>query len=115
MFNSIYYQCLYCGTYLIDPSIIFLYTADLLIIYGLTSCSRIFHLYGDIIAGEGLQNLGLILLGTQGLWAGEDFYRATPTVAGGLGFSGLIRRTTPFNRLLCLIDSFICLYTAEHI
>jgi hypothetical protein len=33
---------------------------DRLIIYGFTSRSRIFHLYGDvIIAGEGLQNLGL--------------------------------------------------------
>jgi hypothetical protein len=31
-----------------------------LIIYGFTSRSRIFHLYGDdTIAGEGLQNLGL--------------------------------------------------------
>jgi hypothetical protein len=31
-----------------------------LIIYGFTSRSRIFHLYGDVtIAGEGLQNLGL--------------------------------------------------------
>jgi hypothetical protein len=29
-------------------------------IYGITSRSSIFHLYGDvIIAGEGLQNLGL--------------------------------------------------------
>jgi hypothetical protein len=33
---------------------------DWLIIYGFTSLSRIFHLYGDVtIAGEGLQNLGL--------------------------------------------------------
>jgi hypothetical protein len=33
---------------------------DWLIVYGFTSRSRIFHLYGDItIAGEGLQNLGL--------------------------------------------------------
>jgi hypothetical protein len=33
---------------------------DWLIIYGLTSHSRIFRLYGDVtIAGEGLQNLGL--------------------------------------------------------
>jgi hypothetical protein len=32
----------------------------LIIIYGFTSCSRIFQLYGDItITGEGLQNLGL--------------------------------------------------------
>ena len=31
-----------------------------LIIYGFTSRSRIFHLYGDVAtAGEGLQNLGL--------------------------------------------------------
>jgi hypothetical protein len=33
---------------------------DSLIIYGFTSCSRIFHLYGDVtITGERLQNLGL--------------------------------------------------------
>jgi hypothetical protein len=33
---------------------------DLLIIYGFTSRSIIFRLYGDvIIAGEGLHNLGL--------------------------------------------------------
>jgi hypothetical protein len=33
---------------------------DGLIIYGFTSQSRIFHLYGDVtIADEGLQNLGL--------------------------------------------------------
>jgi hypothetical protein len=33
---------------------------DLLIIYGFTSRSRIFHSYGDVtIAGEGRQNLGL--------------------------------------------------------
>jgi hypothetical protein len=31
-----------------------------LIIYGFTSRSRLFHLYGDVTtAGEGLQNLGL--------------------------------------------------------
>jgi hypothetical protein len=31
-----------------------------LVVYGFTSRSRIFHLYGDVtIAGEGLQNLGL--------------------------------------------------------
>jgi hypothetical protein len=34
--------------------------SDWLIIYGFTSRSRIFHLYGDVtIASEGLQNLGL--------------------------------------------------------
>jgi hypothetical protein len=40
------------------------------------------------------------MLGTQGLWAGRDLYRATPTVTRDLGFSGLIRRTAPFSRLL---------------
>jgi hypothetical protein len=39
-------------------------------------------------------------LGTQGLWAGRDLYRATPAVTRDLGFSGLIRRTAPFSRLL---------------
>jgi hypothetical protein len=33
------------------------------------------------------------MLGAQGLWAGRDLYRATPTVTRGLGFSGLIRRS----------------------
>ena len=40
------------------------------------------------------------MLGAQGLRAGRDFYRATPAVTRGLGFSGLIRMTTPFSRLL---------------
>jgi hypothetical protein len=40
------------------------------------------------------------MLGTQGLWAGKDLYRATPTVTRVLGFSRLIRRTAPFSRLL---------------
>jgi hypothetical protein len=40
------------------------------------------------------------MLGAQGLWAGRDLYRATPTVTRGVGFSGLIRRTAPFSRLL---------------
>jgi hypothetical protein len=40
------------------------------------------------------------MLGAQGLWAGRDLYRAIPAVAQGLGFSGLIRRTTLFSRLL---------------
>jgi hypothetical protein len=40
------------------------------------------------------------MLGAQGLWAGRDIYCATPTVTRGLGFSGLIRRTAPFSRLL---------------
>jgi hypothetical protein len=40
------------------------------------------------------------ILGAQGVWAGRDLYRATPAETRGLGFSGLIRRTTPFSRLL---------------
>jgi hypothetical protein len=40
------------------------------------------------------------MLGAQCLWAGRDLYRATPTVTRGLSFSGLIRRTAPFSRLL---------------
>jgi hypothetical protein len=40
------------------------------------------------------------MLGAQGLWAGRDLYRATPAVTRDLCFSGLIRRTAPFNRLL---------------
>jgi hypothetical protein len=40
------------------------------------------------------------MLCAQGLWAGRDLYRATPTVTRGLGFSGLILRTAPSSRLL---------------
>jgi hypothetical protein len=40
------------------------------------------------------------MLGAQGLWAGKDIYRATPVVTRGLSFSGLIRKTAPFSRLL---------------
>jgi hypothetical protein len=39
-------------------------------------------------------------LGAQGLCAGKDLYRAPPAVTQGLGFSGLIRRTVLFSRLL---------------
>jgi hypothetical protein len=40
------------------------------------------------------------MLGAQGLWAGRDLFRATSAVTRSLGFSGLIRRTTPFSRPL---------------
>jgi hypothetical protein len=43
---------------------------------------------------------GRPMFGAQGLWAGRDLYRATPAVTHDLGFSGLIRRTVPFSRLL---------------
>jgi hypothetical protein len=60
-----------------------------------TSRSRIFHLYGDVtVAGEGLQNLGLC----SALRAFEQV--GSPAVTRDLGFSGLIRRTAPFSRLL---------------
>jgi hypothetical protein len=39
-------------------------------------------------------------LGTQGLWAGRDLYRATPAVTQDLVFFSLIRRTAPFSHLL---------------
>jgi hypothetical protein len=40
------------------------------------------------------------MLGAQGLCTERDLYRATPAVTRDLGFSGLIRRTAPFSRLL---------------
>jgi hypothetical protein len=40
------------------------------------------------------------MLSAQGLWAGRDLFRVTPAVTRGLGFSGLIRRTAQFSRLL---------------
>jgi hypothetical protein len=40
------------------------------------------------------------MLGAKSLWAGRDLYCATPAVTRGLMFSGLIRGTAPFSRLL---------------
>jgi hypothetical protein len=68
---------------------------DWLIICCFTSRSRIFHLYGRWRASKFRP-----MLSAQGLWAGRDLYRATPAVTRDLGFSGLIRRTAPFSRLL---------------
>jgi hypothetical protein len=63
--------------------------------------SRIFHLHGDItIAGEGLQNLGQCSALRAFEQGGRDLYRATTAVTRDLVFSGLIRRTAPFCRLL---------------
>jgi hypothetical protein len=39
------------------------------------------------------------MLGTQGLWAGRDLYRATPAVTWVLGISCLIQRTASFSQL----------------
>jgi hypothetical protein len=46
----------------------------------------------------GRQNLGLC--STFKAFEEGDFYRATPAVTQGLGFSDFIRRTTLFGRLL---------------
>jgi hypothetical protein len=54
-----YLVCTSILNYLVKALYLFLFN-DRLIIYGFTSRSRIFHLYGDVtITGEGLQNLGL--------------------------------------------------------
>jgi hypothetical protein len=42
------------------------------------------------------------LLGTQGLWAWRNLYRATPAVIRCFGFSGIIRRTAKLTRFLRL-------------
>jgi hypothetical protein len=68
-----------------------------LIIYGFTSRSRIFHLYGDVtITGEGLQNLGLCPV-LRAFEQGGIFI--VPHLLWPR-FSDLIRRTAPFSRLL---------------
>jgi hypothetical protein len=67
--------------------------------YSFTSCSRIFHLYGDVtIAGEGLQNLGLC----SALRAFEQggIFIVTHLCDTGPRFFGLIRRNAPFSHLL---------------
>jgi hypothetical protein len=71
-----------------------------LIIYCFTSCSRIFHLRGDVtINGEGLQNLGLCSA-LMALEQGGIFIVPHLLWHGVSVFSGLIRRTAPFSRLL---------------
>jgi hypothetical protein len=42
----------------------------------------------------------LLPISPQGLSAGRNLYRATPAVIQDLDFSGLIRRTAQFSRLL---------------
>jgi hypothetical protein len=74
--------------------------------YGFTSRSRIFHLYGNVtITGEGLHNLGLCSP-VMALEQGRIFFGATPAVTQDFGFSGLIRRTAPFSRLLRLTKGY---------
>ena len=72
---------------------------DWLIVFCLTSLSRIFHWYGDVtIAGEGLQ----ILAYARHLrpLSREGSLSCHTCCDTGLGFYGLIRRTAPFSRLL---------------
>jgi hypothetical protein len=76
---------------------------DWLIIYGFTSRSRIFHLYGDVtIAGEGLQNFGLcsalrafeqggIFIVPHLLWHGTSVFPVSSE--GPAPFSRLLRHT----------------------
>ena len=54
------------------------------------------------------------VLGTQGLWAWRDLFGVTPAVTRGLGFSGLIRMTTPFNHLLLLVKGWKIKAYAEY-
>jgi hypothetical protein len=64
-----HYQVVYLRHWWIYRHCKYLRMIDWLIIYGFTSHSRIFHLYGDFtIAGEGLQNLALC----SALWAFEQ-------------------------------------------
>jgi hypothetical protein len=42
------------------------------------------------------------MLGAQDLWAGKDLYHATPPLTRDISFSGVIRRTAPFCRILHL-------------
>jgi hypothetical protein len=72
---------------------VFAKSLDWLIIWGFTSCSRIFHFHRMAAKFRPM-------LGAQGLWAGRDLYRATDTVTQGLDFSDLIQRNAPFSRLL---------------
>jgi hypothetical protein len=71
-----------------------------LIIYGCTSLSRIFSLIWRRHHSWWRAAKFRPMLGAQNLWAGRDLYHATPAVTRDLGFSGLIRRTAPFCRLL---------------
>jgi hypothetical protein len=73
---------------------------DWLIIHGFTSRSRIFSLIWRRHHCRWKAAKFRPKLGAQGLWAGRDLYRATPAVTRDLGFSGLVRRTAPFSRLL---------------
>jgi hypothetical protein len=67
---------------------------DWLIIYGFTSRSRIFHLYGDVtITSEGLQNLGL-RTALRAFEQGEIFIVRHLLWQETSGFSGLIRTRT---------------------
>jgi hypothetical protein len=69
-----------------------------LIIYCYTSRSRIFYSWRRHHCRWRATKFRPMLV-AEGLWAGRDLYRATPTVTRDLGFFGLIRTTAPFSRL----------------
>jgi hypothetical protein len=78
---------------------------DWLITYCFVSRPRIFHLYEDVTITGNFRPM----LGAKGLWVWRDIFHATPTMTRNLGFSGLIRRTAPFSRLIRLYvwDSYV--------
>jgi hypothetical protein len=84
---------------LYDMAVLMWRLFDWLIIYGFTSCSRIFQLYEHVtIADEGLQNLGLCL--ALRAFEQRGIFIVPLLLWQGPRFSGIIRRTAPFSRLL---------------
>jgi hypothetical protein len=51
-----------------------------------------------------------LMLGTQGLWAERDLYRATPVVTQDLAFTCLIRHTKNEMFLLVILDALLPRY-----
>jgi hypothetical protein len=64
-----------------------------LFVYLFIAARAIFQLSGDCHHYRWLGCKFRPMLGTQGLWAGRDLYRTTPTAIRGLGLYGLIRKT----------------------
>jgi hypothetical protein len=54
-----------------------------------------------------ISNQIYLLCGSNTFGLGGIFFRATPAVAWGLSFSGLIRRSTPVCRLLRLVRGWV--------
>jgi hypothetical protein len=64
-----------------------------LILNSLIAAWAIFQLSGGCHHYRWLGSKFRPMLGAQGLWAGRDLYRATPTATRDLGLYGLIRKT----------------------